>query len=80
MQSVQSWLIKSFKHDGHIHRIWMENWRVPEAALHPAHQERGIKVFVNCQTRIRESDGKEWISRVPGVSFFIPKHWFNVVA
>ena len=21
--------IKSFKHNGHIHRIWFENWLVP---------------------------------------------------
>ena len=25
--------IKSFKHNGHIHRIWFENWPVPDRLL-----------------------------------------------
>jgi protein associated with RNAse G/E len=73
-------MIKSFKHDGHLHRVWLENWRVPYDCLTRAHQDHDIQIFVNCQTRIRESDGREWISRIPGVSFFMPGKWYNVVA
>lgn len=80
MQSFRSCVIKSFKHDGHLHRMWLENWLVPEEQLAPEHRDEGMKVFINCQTKIREADGKEWVSRIPGVSFFIPKQWFNVVA
>lgn len=73
-------MIKSFKHDGHLHRVWLENWRVPADKLTPEHQAQALQVFVNCQTRIREADGREWTSRIPGVSFFIPNKWYNVVA
>lgn len=73
-------MIKSFKHDGHLHRVWLENWRVPEDKLTPEHRAQALQVFVNCQTRIREADGREWTSRIPGVSFFIPNKWYNVVA
>jgi len=37
-------------------------------------------VLINSQTKIVEADGKEWVSRIPGISFFIPGQWFNVVA
>jgi uncharacterized protein len=73
-------LIKSFKHDGHLHRVWLENWPVPQDQLTPAHQAAAMQVFVNCQTRIREADGREWTSRIPGVSFFVPGKWYNIVA
>jgi len=76
----ESCTIKSFKHNGSLHRMWLENWKVPEDRLHPAHKDAGIMVYVNDHTPIRESDGKEWISRVPAVSFFLPGEWFNVVA
>lgn len=72
--------IKSFKHDGHLHRMWFENWLVPPSLLHSEHVTESMMVLVNNQTRIQEADGKEWISRVPGVTFFIPNQWYNIVA
>ncbi|MCZ8514135.1 DUF402 domain-containing protein [Paenibacillus filicis] len=80
MANFTPFIIKSFKHDGHLHRMWLENWLVPEEALHETHRSDQTMVFINSQTKIVEADGKEWVSRVPGVSFFIPKIWFNVVA
>lgn len=79
-QSEPYALIKSFKHDGHLHRVWLENWRVPADGLDAIHRNQAVQVFVNCQTRIRESDGREWTSRIPGVSFFYPGKWYNMVA
>nr|WP_313787702.1 DUF402 domain-containing protein [Paenibacillus larvae] len=76
----QSYVIKSFKHDGDLHRTWLENWRVAEEFLCPLHREEGMIVLVNNQTKIQEADGKEWTSRIPGVSFFIPRQWHNVIA
>ncbi|UQZ84059.1 hypothetical protein SK3146_03291 [Paenibacillus konkukensis] len=75
-----SYIIKSFKHDGHLHRTWMENGMVPEPLLQEVHKAEAMMVLINSQTKIIEADGKEWVSRIPGVSFFIPKQWFNVVA
>jgi protein associated with RNAse G/E len=72
--------IKSFKHDGSLHRIWLENWRIPEDRLHPEHAAESAIVLLNDHTPIREADGKEWISRVPAVVIFLPDEWFNVVA
>gem|GEM_PF-202558 len=74
------YLIKSFKHDGHVHRIWFENWLVPEQLLLPEHAAEHMIVLINEQTLITEADGSTWTSKVPGVSFFIPGEWFNVVA
>lgn len=72
--------IKSFKHNGSLHRMWLENWRVPHGRLHPRHAAMSADVLINDHTTIREADGKEWISRVPAVAFFLPEEWFNVVA
>lgn len=80
MTHFTAYIIKSFKHDGHLHRTWMENWRVPVHLLRGEHLQEETAVFINSQTKIVEADGKEWVSRIPGVSFFIPKQWFNVVA
>jgi protein associated with RNAse G/E len=70
--------IKSFKHNGKLHRMWLENWLLPKEVLEPQHQE--YVVTINDNTRIIEADGKEWISRIPGVSFFSPNKWYNIIA
>jgi protein associated with RNAse G/E len=80
MESFTAHIIKSFKHDGHLHRMWLENWLVPEQHLAPEHRDESMLILINSQTKIVEADGKEWVSRIPGISFFIPKQWFNVVA
>jgi len=77
----ERYVIKSFKHDGSLHRMWMENWLVPSELLHPEHADSGsVWVYLNDQTTIVEKGGKEWVSRIPAVSFFLPNEWFNVVA
>lgn len=73
-------VIKSFKHNGSLHRMWLDNWRVPDKWLKPEHAAEGMAVLVSHRTPIVEADGKEWVSRVPGVSFFIPGQWYNIVA
>lgn len=73
-------IIKSFKHDGSLHRMWLNNWQVPAELLHPDHAAESIQVLLNENTLIREADGKEWVSRVPAVAYFLPEEWFNVVA
>jgi protein associated with RNAse G/E len=73
-------VIKSYKHNGRLHRMWARNWQVPKGLLLPEHAAESMYVFINHQTPIVEADGKQWISRIPAVSFFIPGEWFNVVA
>lgn len=72
--------IKSFKHDGSLHRVWLENWQVPRELLHPHHSDQSVWILLNDHTTIVEAGGKQWISQVPAVSFFMPNLWFNVVA
>ncbi|UVI30886.1 DUF402 domain-containing protein [Paenibacillus spongiae] len=79
MEDFRPCVIKSFKHDGHLHRMWLENWLVPDELLLPEHAAQSMRVLINEQTPIQESDGKQWISRVPAVSFFIPGQWYNIV-
>ncbi|AJY77579.1 DUF402 domain-containing protein [Paenibacillus beijingensis] len=80
MDTYRRCVIKSFKHDGHLHRMWFRNWSVPRSRLLPEHKAEGMHVLINRQTPIREADGGMWVSRVSAVSFFIPGQWFNVVA
>ncbi|WP_020619682.1 DUF402 domain-containing protein [Paenibacillus daejeonensis] len=80
MDSYMRCTIKSFKHDGRLHRMWMDNLLVPESRLVPEHAEASIIVLINEHTPIQEASGKVWTSRVPAVSFFMPGLWFNVVA
>ncbi|WP_028612450.1 DUF402 domain-containing protein [Paenibacillus harenae] len=80
MELYRHCVIKSFKHNGHIHRTWQQNWLVPDELLAPQHKAESMTILINRQTPILESDGKVWISRVPAVSFFIPGQWYNIVA
>ncbi|EFM10297.1 protein of unknown function DUF402 [Paenibacillus curdlanolyticus YK9] len=80
MNNYRPCMIKSFKHNGRLHRFWHRNWLIPEERLAPVHAAQSMSVLINRQTPIQEADGKLWTSRVPAVSFFIPGEWFNVVA
>jgi protein associated with RNAse G/E len=80
MEQHSNFIIKSFKHDGHLHRMWLENWLVPAHFLHPEHAAESMMVLVNSHTKIREADGKDWVSKIPVVCFFIPGQWYNIVA
>jgi protein associated with RNAse G/E len=80
MNPFSPYRIKSFKHDGHLHRMWMKNWRIPDPMLIQEHRDESMIVLINSQTPIRERDGKEWTSKIPSVTFFIPGQWFNVVS
>ncbi|MFX3631310.1 MAG: DUF402 domain-containing protein [Candidatus Pristimantibacillus sp.] len=80
MDNYQHYIIKSFKHDGHIHRTWQHNWLVPSERLAEEHRDESMLVLINRQTPIQEANGKLWVSRVPAVSFFVPGEWFNIVA
>lgn len=80
MEKEEAVVIKSFKHNGSVHRIWHKNWAVPTEFLHPLHESEQLCVFVNHGTQIQEADGEIWVNRTPGVTYFLPGMWFNVVA
>lgn len=80
MSEFSTCVVKSFKHDGKLHRLWRENWLVPHEQLLEEHKDESMLVVVNYKTLIEESDGSNWVSRVPAVTFFIPHCWYNIVA
>jgi len=80
MSEFDTCIVKSFKHDGQLHRLWRENWLLPQNQLLQEHKNEDMFVVVNYKTPIEESDGSGWVSRLPAVTFFIPNCWFNVVA
>lgn len=80
MNTYLPFTIKSFKHDGHLHRMWYENWLLSSDCIHPKHAQEQMQILINSQTRIQEANGKEWTSKIPGISFFLPNQWYNIVA
>lgn len=78
MSVYEACVVKSFKHNGSLHRTWLENWLVPKHKLAPPHDN--YILTINDQTTIVEADGNQWTSRVPGITMFFPGCWYNIVA
>ncbi len=63
--------IHSFKHNGHIHRVWKET-----TVLKCTSQ---IFIGANDQTKVIEADGRSWTTREPAICYFHSEHWFNII-
>jgi protein associated with RNAse G/E len=63
--------IHSYKHDGHIHRIWEETMVLKAT-------ER-LVIGGNDRTIVTESDGRTWMTREPAICYFHAEHWFNII-
>lgn len=68
----QQVIIQSFKHDGSLHRSWL-NSSVLEVS------DECIVVYNN-KTWVIESDGRRWFTREPAICFFYTKRWYNVIS
>lgn len=64
--------IKSYKHDGSLHRTWHETMvlKVTDNVL----------IGCNNHTLVTESGGRKWRTREPALVYFHTKYWFNIVA
>ncbi|KIO65430.1 hypothetical protein B4065_2564 [Caldibacillus thermoamylovorans] len=63
--------IHSYKHNGHIHRIWEETTVL-----------KGTNTVViggNDRTMVTESDGQTWITREPAICYYHSQYWFNIL-
>jgi uncharacterized protein len=63
--------IHSYKHNGHIHRVWEETTVL-----------KGTETLViggNDRTIVTESDGRTWITREPAIAYFHTQYWFNII-
>lgn len=63
--------IHSYKHNGHIHRIWEET-----TILKGTQQ---LVIGANDRTLVTESDGRTWVTREPAICYFDMDYWFNVI-
>lgn len=64
--------IRSYKHDGSIHRTWIKGFVTEETD--------DYIVAITNKSWVVESDGKRWLTREPAVCFYYKKRWFNVIA
>lgn len=71
-QSGQPMKIKSYKHNGQLHRIWQETTVLKATSTRV--------IGANDKTLVTESDGRSWNTREPAICFFYTKHWFNVIS
>ena len=64
--------IKSYKHDGSLHRTWRDTMvlKTSENAL----------IECNDHTLVTEADGRRWVTREPALVYFHKHYWFNIVA
>ncbi|XID90622.1 DUF402 domain-containing protein [Paenibacillaceae bacterium WGS1546] len=72
--------IKSFKHDGTPHRVWLENWEAAQPGADPGQAGGRAWILLNERTPVVEPNGKIRVSQAPAVSFFFPGRWYNVAA
>ncbi|TYR79240.1 DUF402 domain-containing protein [Priestia megaterium] len=63
--------IHSYKHDGHIHRIWDRTTVLKST--------NNLVIGGNDRTIVTESDGRTWVTREPAICYFHAQYWFNVI-
>ncbi|GKT04273.1 DUF402 domain-containing protein [Furfurilactobacillus sp. WILCCON 0119] len=64
--------IKSYKHDGSLHRTWRDTMVLKDS--------ENEFIGVNDHTLVTEDDGRRWVTREPAIVYFHKHFWFNIVA
>lgn len=68
MQNID---IISYKHNGELHRIWKDVFKIYESD--------DIIVIVNNKVNVIDGDGHKWRTREPAICYFFKKEWFNII-
>lgn len=63
--------VKSYKHDGSLHRVWRDSMVLKTS-------DQSI-IACNDHTLVIESDGRRWVTREPALLYFHKHYWFNIV-
>lgn len=63
--------IKSYKHNGLLHRIWQSNFVLSHM--------KNVVILANDKTRVIESDGRTWHTKEPAIVYFHTEKWFNII-
>ena len=64
--------ILSYKHDGHIRRLWDQGFVLESDETH--------FVVVTNKTWVEDDDGHKWYTREPAICYFYSDRWYNVIA
>lgn len=67
-QTIQ---IQSYKHDGTLHRVW--------DATKVLKGDNNTIIGANDQTMVSESDGRQWRTKEPAITYFSTEEWFNII-
>lgn len=63
--------IISYKHDGELHRVWKNVFKI--------YEDDEITIIINNKVEVIDGDGRRWKTREPAVCYFFKKYWFNVI-
>lgn len=63
--------IKSYKHDGSLHRVWDSNFVLKAT--------KSVLIGANDKSKVTESDGRVWATREPAILYFHTQYWFNII-
>ena len=63
--------IISYKHDGELHRVWKNVYKIFESDE--------LVVLVNNKVDVIDGDGRKWKTREPAICYFFKKYWFNII-
>lgn len=64
--------IHGYKHDGSLHRVWINSFVVDD--------NESYLVTGNQRTKVIESSGRSWYTKEPALCYFFEKEWFNIIA
>lgn len=72
MSYFRRWIeIKSYKHDGKLHRIWDRGLVLED--------NEDFIVVASKRAKVVESNGRKWFTKEPAVTIFSKKEWYNVI-
>lgn len=63
--------IKSYKHNGHLHRTWDRNLVLKSTNT--------IIIGANDKVKVTESNGETWTTKEPAIVYFHAEYWFNII-
>jgi len=63
--------IISYKHDGELHRIWKNAYKIFETD--------DVAIIVNNKVDVIDGNGRTWKTREPAICYFFKKYWFNII-
>lgn len=65
-------LVKCYKHDGSLHRIWRRSFLIDN--------NENYFVMASKKAMVCEGNGRQWTAKEPAITIFPKGKWFNVIA